>query len=196
MRFGDNLSSVSIKGLAAFGTGNARCHGREGLHLLPVDEPPHLQLKAEIEAANPFAVRCTATGSATWQGQSIARRTSSHLYISNPRAGSPGARRSTERPESILPAQPTAQRDHGVGQHSAIRAKGRRGDTADRTTQEVYHYETGKLVGHVEPRGRFVPLSDDPRGGSCTIEGGRWVDPGRMTIHRFSMLAPRRLVFT
>jgi hypothetical protein len=28
--------------------------------------------------------------------------------------------------------------------------------------QEVYDYQTGKLVGHVGPRGRFVPLAADP----------------------------------
>jgi hypothetical protein len=56
----------------------------------PVDEPPHLELKAEIEGANPFAARCTANGSASWHRQSIARRTSSHLYISNWRTGLTG----------------------------------------------------------------------------------------------------------
>jgi hypothetical protein len=47
---------------------------------------------------------------------------------------------------------------------------------------EVYDHQTGNLVGHVGPRGRFVPLSADPAGRSCTIERRRFGDPGLLTV--------------
>jgi len=36
---------------------------------------------------------------------------------------------------------------------------------------EVYDYQTGKLVGHVGPRGRFVPLAADPMVEAATSKG-------------------------
>ena len=36
---------------------------------------------------------------------------------------------------------------------------------------EVYDYQTGKLVGHVGPRGRFVPLAADPAVEAATSKG-------------------------
>jgi len=43
---------------------------------------------------------------------------------------------------------------------------------------EVYDYDTGKLVGHVGPRGRFVPLG----GRSGTIKDRRYGDSGLLTV--------------
>jgi len=67
-------------------------------------------------------------------------------------------KRGASFPPDRWPATEVTERDR----LPAIRAEGRNPDTPDGPPQEVYDYQTGKLVGHVGPRGRFVPLEVDP----------------------------------
>jgi hypothetical protein len=137
-------------------------HGRAGRDCtcFPVDEPPQLELKAEIEAAK--AVRCPLHGErfsklAPTIYYSPDFITPEHLQPDNWLAWhSPQYHKALRAsfPPDRWPATEVTECD------GSLRFILKDGTEIHRTgpPQEVYDYQTGKLVGHVGPRGRFVRL--------------------------------------
>jgi len=130
----------------------------------PPDEPPDLELKAEIEAARatslPAARRAfQQAGAENLPGAALCFDQS----ISNPEAWlarySPQYLKALRAsfPPDCWPATELTEPD------GAVRFVLKDGAEIHRTgpPREIYDYQTGKLVGWAGPRGRFVPLEAD-----------------------------------